>query len=93
AGELARLAVERVEGDLGSVHVESGYDRHLGPPLSSLFQLPREESRAEPREALLHAIFLALDCDPSRCGELRVGSKGFVKSAAGLRGVWYDCAP
>jgi hypothetical protein len=21
------------------------------------------------------------------------GSKGFVKSAAALRGVWYDCAP
>jgi hypothetical protein len=30
AGELARLGVERVEGDLGSVHVESGYERHSG---------------------------------------------------------------
>src|SRR5256885_87232 len=35
AAELARLGVHSVEGDLGSVHVESGYDRHQGPPLSS----------------------------------------------------------
>jgi len=31
--DLARLAVKRVEGDLRSVHVEPGYDRHWGPPL------------------------------------------------------------
>jgi hypothetical protein len=30
AAELARLGVHSVEGDLGSVHVESGYDRHQG---------------------------------------------------------------
>jgi hypothetical protein len=30
AAELARLGVQSVEGDLGSVHVESGYDRHQG---------------------------------------------------------------
>ena len=28
--DLARLRVERVEGDLSSVHVKPGYDRHWG---------------------------------------------------------------
>jgi hypothetical protein len=30
AGQLARFAVQRIEGDLRSVHVEPGYDRHRG---------------------------------------------------------------
>jgi len=34
--QLARLGVERIKRDLVSVHVESGYDRHQGPP----FELP-----------------------------------------------------
>jgi len=31
----ASVGVERVEGDLRSVHLKPGYDRHQGPPPSS----------------------------------------------------------
>jgi hypothetical protein len=30
--DLARLLVKSIEGDLRSVHVEPGYDRHWGLP-------------------------------------------------------------
>jgi hypothetical protein len=30
--DLARFAVERVDGDLRPVHVKPGYDRHWGLP-------------------------------------------------------------
>src|SRR5207245_10888667 len=57
ARDLTAVGVKRVEGDLVSVHVVSGYDRHQGLLSSSGFDQPREGSRAEPREALPHAIF------------------------------------
>ena len=56
AAQLARLAVQGVEGDLSSVHVEPGYYRHWAS-FELRFDLSREGSRAEPRGALLHAIF------------------------------------
>jgi hypothetical protein len=47
ATHLARLAVQRVEGDLRSMHVKPGYDRHQGllrvpaaGPVSSEWVLP-----------------------------------------------------
>jgi hypothetical protein len=35
AFDLARFGVQRVEGDLRSMHVKPGYGRHQGPPPSS----------------------------------------------------------
>jgi hypothetical protein len=31
--DLARLGIERVEGDLRPVHIQASEDRHQGPPL------------------------------------------------------------
>jgi hypothetical protein len=35
AAELTRFGIEGIKGDLSSMHVEPGYDRHQGPPLRS----------------------------------------------------------
>jgi hypothetical protein len=39
---LARHPVESVEGDLRSMHIEPGYDRHKGPPLAPAIATSRE---------------------------------------------------
>jgi hypothetical protein len=62
--ELARLPVESVEGDLRSVHVEPGYDRHRGPPLK-LRQLPiRASLSRRAGEAPVHAILARPETRP-----------------------------
>ena len=64
AHHLARLGVQRVEGDLRSMHIKPGYDRHQGLLSSSGIATSRESSRAEPEGARVHAIFAREAAEP-----------------------------
>ena len=57
AHHLARLGVQRVEGDLRSMHIKPGYDRHQGLLCSSGNLPPRASLSRRAEEARVHAIF------------------------------------
>ena len=73
APHLTRLGVQRVERDLRSMHIKPGYDRHQGLLYSSGTCHLARVSRAEPEEALVHAIFAR---DAIGTGPARAGSSG-----------------
>ena len=66
---LARHGVQRIEGDLRSMHIKPGYDRHQGPPLKLRPRRHPRVSRTErrgPRPHALgpdgHAIYSTVSC-------------------------------
>src|SRR5262249_18523530 len=70
ATQLPRLRVERVEGDLLSVHVESGYDRHRG-----LLRAPCFSYRANDLAPSQGRPYFMPSCD----GGLVAGNSGILK--------------